>query len=258
MPNPPVPDQTSTVVEIPTQWQAAFQQAADRYGVPVNILALVAKAESGFDPGAVGDNGSSYGFFQIHLPAHPDVNAAQALDPMYNLNWGAQELAQAYQRYNGNALATVLFNNCPVCADHYAATGQYGPTKALADASQRYLGQVLAPVGGLSVAGTTGTDWIAAQGTGTSAAPAQPPPESPAASFLSAFSSIASGTTSGADQAAAAPDGMLSALGVASTTPQATDATGQGTVETTDPNAGLNTETPPPADQTTQQPQGAA
>lgn len=43
--------------------------------------AAVALAESGGDPGAVGDAGTSFGLWQIHLPAHPDVTQACALDP---------------------------------------------------------------------------------------------------------------------------------------------------------------------------------
>lgn len=43
--------------------------------------AAVALAESAGRPDAVGDQGSSFGLWQIHLPAHPDVSQACALDP---------------------------------------------------------------------------------------------------------------------------------------------------------------------------------
>lgn len=45
------------------------------------IGAAIALAESGGRTDAVGDNGSSFGLWQIHLPAHPDVSQACALDP---------------------------------------------------------------------------------------------------------------------------------------------------------------------------------
>lgn len=45
------------------------------------IGAAIALAESGGRTDAVGDNGSSFGLWQIHLPAHPDVTQACALDP---------------------------------------------------------------------------------------------------------------------------------------------------------------------------------
>jgi hypothetical protein len=45
------------------------------YGISAEdarILAAVAYAESSYRPGAVGDNGESFGLFQIHIPAHWD------------------------------------------------------------------------------------------------------------------------------------------------------------------------------------------
>lgn len=49
------------------------------------ILAMLMGAwlESGWRASAVGDNGSSYGPYQIHLPAHPGVSAAEAQDPVF-------------------------------------------------------------------------------------------------------------------------------------------------------------------------------
>lgn len=37
--------------------------------------------ESGQNPGAVGDNGTSFGPWQIHTPVHPDISSAQAENP---------------------------------------------------------------------------------------------------------------------------------------------------------------------------------
>lgn len=45
------------------------------------VGAAVALAESGGRPDAVGDGGTSFGLWQIHLPAHPEVSQACALDP---------------------------------------------------------------------------------------------------------------------------------------------------------------------------------
>lgn len=55
--------------------QAGLDQAKAAIG------AAIALAESGGNPGAVGDQGTSMGLWQIHLPAHPDVSQACALDP---------------------------------------------------------------------------------------------------------------------------------------------------------------------------------
>lgn len=53
------------------------------------ILAMLMGSwlESGWRASAVGDNGSSYGPFQIHLPAHPGVSAAEAQDPVFAVKY---------------------------------------------------------------------------------------------------------------------------------------------------------------------------
>lgn len=59
--------------------QLLQQQGLDSASAAVG--AAVALAESGGDPAAVGDQGTSFGLWQIHLPAHPEVSQACALDP---------------------------------------------------------------------------------------------------------------------------------------------------------------------------------
>lgn len=50
--------------------------------VSAGVGAAIELAESGGNPKAVGDQGTSYGLWQIHLPAHPDVSVACAEDPV--------------------------------------------------------------------------------------------------------------------------------------------------------------------------------
>lgn len=48
------------------------------------IAAAVALAESSGRPTAVGDRGTSYGLWQIHLPAHPWARGMDLTDPYQN------------------------------------------------------------------------------------------------------------------------------------------------------------------------------
>lgn len=48
------------------------------------IAAAIALAESGGNPLAVGDNGTSFGLWQIHTPAHPEFQGWNLLDPAMN------------------------------------------------------------------------------------------------------------------------------------------------------------------------------
>ena len=54
--------------------------------------------ESGWDPDAVGDYGTSFGLVQIHLPAHPYVTQEQATDPVFAINFITDEFARGNQR----------------------------------------------------------------------------------------------------------------------------------------------------------------
>ena len=48
------------------------------------LAAAVARAESGGYPDAVGDQNTSFGLFQIHVPAHREYDRSQLLQPVAN------------------------------------------------------------------------------------------------------------------------------------------------------------------------------
>lgn len=73
--------------------------------------------ESGWNDASVGDQGTSYGPFQIHLPAHPGVTAAQAEDPSYAVAF----MLPAYQA-GASRVPAGLWNSNPSAA---AATAAY-------------------------------------------------------------------------------------------------------------------------------------
>lgn len=56
---------------------------------PHTRLALLmgSRLESGWNAQSVGDNNTSFGPFQIHLPAHPGVTVANAEDPTWAVNY---------------------------------------------------------------------------------------------------------------------------------------------------------------------------
>jgi hypothetical protein len=73
------------------------------HGLNVEHFLNVIECESKFAANQKGDyrNGvpTSYGITQIHLPAHPEITKAQALDPFFSLHWAAE------QWQDGNAKA---------------------------------------------------------------------------------------------------------------------------------------------------------
>lgn len=90
-----------TVVYSTTTASLILNAFAARYGADFDDLEAVAQCESNFDAGAKGDyeNGkpTSFGIFQIHLPAHPEVTRAQALDPWFSIDWAAKQFAAGKQ-----------------------------------------------------------------------------------------------------------------------------------------------------------------
>lgn len=120
-------------------------QVANQHGLPPAIALAAAQLESGFNPYAVGDNGSSFGIFQLHrggeLGSHssdwaynPTNNANTAISVMASVyhshpNWTPGQIAAAAQR--------------PADAAGYAAkVNSYYPTysggKAVAGGSTTY------------------------------------------------------------------------------------------------------------------------
>src|SRR3990167_344963 len=71
---------------------------ASRYGVSEKVVHKVINCESRYNPNAVGDGGKSYGLVQIHLPSHPSISKANALDSEYAINFLAKKLSQGQGR----------------------------------------------------------------------------------------------------------------------------------------------------------------
>lgn len=71
-----------------------IQQDADKYGVKASLLTRIIDCESKGDPHAIGDNGTSYGLVQIHLPDHPGITKKQAFDPEFAVNYLAEQVSK--------------------------------------------------------------------------------------------------------------------------------------------------------------------
>lgn len=123
-------------------------------------MLLGSRMESGWSPQAVGDQGTSFGPFQIHLPAHPGVSSQEAEDPQWAVNY----MLPTYT----NAVAKVtpsLWQGNPALAAATAAYYAERPAKMYAASAYQndwtYVEQAL---GGTSVA-TGGATNNAAGGT---------------------------------------------------------------------------------------------
>lgn len=68
----PIPE--NGIYEIIDKW-------ADVFGVDKKMAHYIVECESTHHADRIGDGGTSYGLWQWHLPAHPDITKECALDP---------------------------------------------------------------------------------------------------------------------------------------------------------------------------------
>ena len=93
------PNPISQVLSVPyhPEWfleptlQDLASSTAARYGIDPIAFQKVIACESNWDINIVGDFGTSFGLMQIHLPAHPDITQAEADDPIWAMNWAADQ-----------------------------------------------------------------------------------------------------------------------------------------------------------------------
>jgi len=96
----PQPQEPGQPTQIPDALLPHFQRASAETGVPIPVLAAVARQESGFRPNAVGDDGKSTGTMQVQARTARDpgfgvapIDPAKLNDPGENIMFGARYLA---------------------------------------------------------------------------------------------------------------------------------------------------------------------
>lgn len=71
----------------------------------IKDLMGMAWTESRFNPNTVGDNGNSYGLFQIHLGYHPNITKEQAKRIGFSVKWTLNRLVEkGYPKYRSRAI----------------------------------------------------------------------------------------------------------------------------------------------------------
>jgi hypothetical protein len=80
----------------------AITQAAHEYGVDPNLALATATVESGLNPTAVGDGGTSFGLFQLHRGGElGSMSPQQAFDPLTNARRALSEFANVLKVHPG-------------------------------------------------------------------------------------------------------------------------------------------------------------
>jgi hypothetical protein len=118
-----------------TPYADLFAAAQVKYGVPANLLAAVAKQESGFDPSAVSPAGAQ-GLMQLMPGTARSLGVADAFDPAQAIDGGARMLRDLTRRFGSTELALAAYNAGPGAVLKYHGVPPYPET-------QRYVRNVM-------------------------------------------------------------------------------------------------------------------
>ncbi len=120
-------DSTPQKPLVRTDLAALIDEAADRYGVPAEILHSVAAVESGYDPQAVSPKGA-VGVMQL-MPSTASELGADPADPAENIDAGARYLRDLLLKYDGGLYRTLAaYNAGPGAVDRYHGVPPYRET----------------------------------------------------------------------------------------------------------------------------------
>ncbi|MCI9423616.1 MAG: lytic transglycosylase domain-containing protein [Dorea sp.] len=103
-------EDTSSIQTGSTSMDAIFEEAANLYDVPLNLLKAMGKAESGFDANAVSSAGAQ-GVMQLMPATARSLGVEDPFDARSNIMGGAKYISQQLKKYNGNIdLALAAYN----------------------------------------------------------------------------------------------------------------------------------------------------
>lgn len=142
-----------------TSLESIFEKAAQTYGVDVELLKAMAKAESDFDPNATSKSGAM-GIMQLMPGTAKGLGVTDAYDPEQNIMGGAKYIASLLEKYNGNiSYALAAYNAGSGNVDKYDGIPPFEETQNYVTKILGYLqdGGVEIPDQWTTVTGRSGT-----------------------------------------------------------------------------------------------------
>lgn len=98
--------------------KSMIQSVAAQFGVPSQYALDIAQVESGLNPNAIGDNGTSFGLYQLHTPGGQGAGYSQStlLNPYMNAEIAMPYIAQGYHEAQAQGLTG--YSALAYTADH--------------------------------------------------------------------------------------------------------------------------------------------
>ena len=106
-------DTSDGMLEKAAPYMDIIEEASAAYGIPVNVIMGVIKAESDYDPDCVSSAGAM-GLIQIMPENAEEYGVTDPFDPRQNIFCGVDEIARHLETYNGDLkLALAAYNTGP-------------------------------------------------------------------------------------------------------------------------------------------------
>ena len=119
----------SGVLKCSDELNTYFKQAAETYGVDVNLLKCIAYAESSFRPNITSGAGAM-GIMQLMPKTAEGLGVRDAFDPQQNIMGGAKYISIQLERFNGNIeYALAAYNAGPGSVEKYDGIPPYEETQ---------------------------------------------------------------------------------------------------------------------------------
>lgn len=120
---------TTSLTDCPEDLYAIFEEAAETFGVSVNLLTAIARAESNFNASAVSSAGA-VGIMQLMPETAASLGVTDSYDAKENIMGGAKYIAQLLEKYSGNtSLALAAYNAGSGNVDKYGGIPPFTETQ---------------------------------------------------------------------------------------------------------------------------------
>lgn len=149
-------DSVKSALAVTESMEGIFQEAAQLYGLDVNFLKAIGKAESGFNAQAVSSAGAQ-GVMQLMPATARSLGVEDSFDARSNIMGGAKYIAGLLERYQGDkVLALSAYNAGSGNVDKYGGVPPFKETQNYVQKVLSYAGEDM-DLSGVLTAGAAGS-----------------------------------------------------------------------------------------------------